>query len=120
MSDEARDARERLVGGAVDAMVAAEDQAHDLLDLWCSPEHRDDLARLADLAVYEREHAVLAHEEKRLCEEELGRARAYIESLLWWMERANGGDPTLTSEEYYVERDSARVFLARLDKENQG
>lgn len=38
-----------------------------------------------------------------------------LRDLLDYSERARGGDPSLTSESYYVERDFSRLTLAKLD-----
>ena len=40
---------------------------------------------------------------------------AHVPRLLRWMDRHHGGDPSLDSEEFYVEKEEAERLLAALD-----
>lgn len=53
-------------------------------------------------------------QELEAVEESLRRARHAAEGLLDWAERFQGGDPSLDPEEWYINRDFARVVLGRV------
>lgn len=45
----------------------------------------------------------------------LDRLENVVRDLLKWARRSHGGDPTLTSEEFYIETEEADRRLAELD-----
>lgn len=81
------------------------------------------LADLRDLLEKANEDVMWEHEfaaALRNAADDLLFAIAAAEDLLDYAERRHGGDPSLTSEDYYVYRDTMQVALKRLQRESGG